>query len=97
MRDFLTSPLGTAVWFLGGMLPFWLVLWWQHRRSRREAAERTRQWAVQEQVWEMERQIWDEMLSEEEREVQRQARERQRAIKAEARRRLGLPEEDPRG
>jgi hypothetical protein len=67
------------------MVPFLLFLWWLNRRDRRrwarEDAERERQWALQQQVWEMERQTWDEQLSDEERE---------------ARRRLGLPdEEDP--
>jgi hypothetical protein len=38
-----------------------------------------RRWARQQQVWEMERQIWDKQLSHAERE---------------ARRRLGLPEEE---
>jgi hypothetical protein len=79
MRDFLNSPVGMAVWALGAMLPFWLML----------------QWVVQQQVWAMERQIWDESLSDEAREEQRQARERAAKVRHEARRRLGLPEEDP--
>ena len=80
------------------MGPFLLCLWWLNRRDRRrwahEQAERTRQWALQQQVWEMEQQIWDEQLSDEAREAQRQARERAAAVRREARRRLGLPEEE---
>jgi hypothetical protein len=60
----------------------------------RDRAERERQWALQQQVWEMERQIWDEQLSDEEREARRQARERAAEVRREARRRLGLPEEE---
>jgi hypothetical protein len=80
------------------MGPFLLLVWWLNRRDRRrwarEQAERERQWALQQQVWEMERQIWDEQLSDEEREARRQARERAAEVRREARRRLGLPEEE---
>ena len=80
------------------MVPFLLFMWWLNRRDRRrwarEDAERQRQQALRQQVWEMERQIWDEQLSDEEREARRQARERAAEVRREARRRLGLPEED---
>ena len=42
----------------------------------------------------MERQIWDEQRSDEERERQRQAQERIKEVKREARRRLGVSEDD---
>jgi hypothetical protein len=53
-----------------------------------------REWAVREQLRAMERQIREEAMSEEERAWLRQYRERQTAIRREARRRLGLPEEE---
>jgi hypothetical protein len=64
------------------------------RRWDREEAERRRQWALQEQLREMERQIREEQWPEQEREWHRQYRAREAAITQEARRRLGLPEEE---
>jgi hypothetical protein len=54
-----------------------------------------RRWAVREQVFEMAQQIRAESMSEEWREWHRQGRRQQVEIQQEARRRLGLPEEDP--
>jgi hypothetical protein len=54
-----------------------------------------RRWAVREQVREIEQQIREESMSEEWREWHRQWRRQQVEIHQEARRRLGLPEEDP--
>jgi hypothetical protein len=96
------TTLPSVVWAILSaavcMVPFLVFVWWLNRRDRRrwarEQADRERQWALQQQVWEMECQIWDENLSEEEREWRRQARERAAAIRREARRRLGLPEEE---
>jgi hypothetical protein len=64
---------------------------WLNRRERRSQ----RWWAMQEQLREMEQAIREEAMSDEEREWWRQHRERQAAIKQEARRRLGLPDEEP--
>jgi hypothetical protein len=72
---------------------------WLNRRERRhwlqQEAERQRKWALQRQLWELEDQIREERLSEEERKWRRRYREERVEIKAEARRRLGLPEEEP--
>jgi hypothetical protein len=97
MRDVLQSSWGDVVLWLVTMGRFWLLLWWFWRRSRREAAEGQRQYAVQQQVWELERQIRDEQLSDEERERQPQARAQAAEVRREARRRVGLPEEDGTG
>jgi len=65
----------------------------RHRWAH-EQAERERQWALQRQLRELERQIQEERLPEEEREAIRERRRRDTEIQREARRRLGLPEED---
>jgi hypothetical protein len=65
----------------------------RHRWAH-EQAERERQWALQRQLRELERQIREERLPEEEREAIRERRRRDTEIRREARRRLGLPEED---
>jgi hypothetical protein len=52
-------------------------------------------WAVQAQVRKLEQQIREESMSEEWREWHRQWRAQQAEIHREARRRLGLPEEEP--
>jgi ABC-type transport system involved in cytochrome bd biosynthesis fused ATPase/permease subunit len=78
--------------------PFLVFVWWLNRRDRRrwarEQAERERQRALQQQVWDLEQQIREESLSEEEREWRRHYRQREAEITREARRRLGLPEEE---
>jgi hypothetical protein len=94
VRDVLPLPWGDVILWLVTMGPFWLTLGWWWRRDRRQAAEWQRHYAVQQQVWEMERQIWDEQLSDEAREAQRQAHERAAEVTREARRRLGLLEEE---
>jgi hypothetical protein len=102
-RVFLNSPLGAALGFAVGSLVVYAVFiplwWWLYRRKRRrwqqQEAERQRQWVLQRQVCELEDQIREERLSEEEREWRRQYREEQAEVKREARRRLGLPEEEP--
>jgi hypothetical protein len=65
-------------------------------RWEQEEAERRAKWALKRQLWEMEQQIREEALPEEEREWRRQYRQREAEIKAEARRRSGLPEEEDR-
>jgi hypothetical protein len=65
----------------------------RHRWAH-EQAERERQWALQRQLRELEQQIREERLPEEEREAIRERRRRDAEIRREARRRLGLPEED---
>jgi hypothetical protein len=102
-RVFLNSPLGGVVGFAVGSLVVYAVFiplwWWLDRRKRRrwqqQDAERQRQWALQGQLWELEQQIREERLSEEEHERLRRYREERAEIKREARRRLGLPEEEP--
>lgn len=99
---FLHSPLGAAVGFGAGLLMVWLLFqplaWWLDRRDRprrqREQAERERQSAVRELLRELEQQIREEQMTDEARAWHRQYRERQAAIRREARRRLGLPEDD---
>jgi hypothetical protein len=65
-----------------------VAIWVVNRRTRRR-------WEVQEQLREMEQAIWEEGLPDEQREWLRRYREEQAEIKREARRRLGLPEEEP--
>jgi hypothetical protein len=104
-RVFLNSPLGAVVGFAAGSLVVYAVViplwWWLNRRERwrwqQQGAERQRQWALQHQLWELEDQIREERLSEEEREWRRRSREERAEITREARRSLGLPEDEPRG
>jgi len=88
MSDCLNSPLGAIVGVLAGTLPVWLVIWWLNRRARRR-------WEVQQQQRDLEQQIWEESLPDWQREAIQAQRQRQVEITREARRRLGLPEEEP--
>jgi uncharacterized membrane protein YccC len=93
MVAFLNSPLAIVLACIVGMLPavvVWGVMAWLFRRDRRR-------WEVREQLRDMEQAIREEVMPEEQREWWRHYRERQAAIRCEARRRLGLPEEEPRG
>jgi hypothetical protein len=72
---------------VGAMLPIAVIQRWLRRRDQRR-------WEVQAQIREMEAAIREEQLSDEERAWRRQWREQQVEIQLEARRRLGLPEED---
>jgi hypothetical protein len=102
MSDVLQAPVSVVLGALLGcavvLLEWGVVLGRRSGRRQREwdrrEAARQRQWAVQQQLWAMERAIWEEGYSEEEREALQAARARQRAITCEARRRLGLPEEE---
>jgi hypothetical protein len=74
---------------IGGLImgPFIVITWWVHRRDHRR-------WAVREQLRDLEQQIREEAMSEEQRDWHRQFRQQQADIAPEARRRLGLPEEE---
>jgi hypothetical protein len=64
------------------------IIWWLNRRDRRQRE-------MQAQIWDLERQIWRESLPDWQREALEEADRKQVGIRREARRRLGLPEEDP--
>jgi hypothetical protein len=88
-----------CIMVLVGALAFGLIWYlrrlerrqWQH--WQREAERWQREAELRHQLWELEQQIREEGLPEEERRRLEQYRQPQAAIKAEARRRLGLPEE----
>jgi len=88
MRKFLNAPMVAALACLALTAPLWVWHWWVNRRDRRR-------WELREQLREMEQAIREEAMSDEQREWWRQYREREAAIKQEARRRLGLPDEEP--
>ena len=71
------------------IVSIWAAIWVMNRRDRRRRE-------VQEQLWEMEQSIREESMSEEWRDWHRQWRAQQAEIRREARRRLGLPEEESR-
>jgi hypothetical protein len=100
MIEFLKAGAVVAVLCIVLALVY-LVMWWSSRRDLRRWDERhaayTREQELKRQLWEMEAQIREERLSEEEREWRRRYREEQAEIQHEARRRLGLPEEEDDG
>lgn len=73
------------------MVGLWLILWLVIRGLNRRDRRRL---AVHAQLREMEHQIWRESLPDEQREALEAADRKQVEIAREARRRLGLPEED---
>jgi hypothetical protein len=75
--------ISTAV----GVAPFLLLQAWESRRLRRR-------WELQDQLREIEDQIWLDSLPEWQREAMERGRQQRAEIKREARRRLGLPEEE---
>jgi hypothetical protein len=90
---------GALVVIWGVVACIWVVLSVVNRRDRRRwdarfAADR-RRLELRHQLWQMEEQIREEHLSDEAREWRRRYREEQAEVTREARRRLGLPEEDP--
>jgi C4-dicarboxylate-specific signal transduction histidine kinase len=91
MSEVPISPLGVLLAVAAGVVPvcivLWIVMWWLDRRDRRR-------WELQAQLREMEQAIYEETLPEHQREWRRQHREEQAEITREARRRLGLPEEE---
>jgi hypothetical protein len=94
MLECFNTPLGIV---LAGIAPLGLVAlvpcWLNTRHMRRLL----RRWEVEDQLRELEAPINEEHLPAEEQERRRQFRESQTAVKREARRRLGLPEEEPNG
>ena len=78
---------GGAAIVLGCLVPTLAVVWWLNRRDRRRRE-------VQEQLREMEQQIWRESLPDWQREALEEADRQQVEIRHEARRRLGLSEEE---
>jgi uncharacterized membrane protein YdbT with pleckstrin-like domain len=99
MREYLTQPIPAAVTiFLVINAPLQAMLWWFSRRERRASAERIRRWrqedAAWQRRWDLQRQVWDAQRSPEEIEWDRRAQARAAAVRREARRRLGLPEEE---
>jgi hypothetical protein len=72
---------------VGAILPIAVIQRWLRRREQRH-------WEVHAQIREMEAAIREEQLSDEERAWRHQWRQQQAAIHQEARRRLGLPEEE---
>jgi hypothetical protein len=102
LRVMLTIGVGVA-WVLLMTFGLWWLLdrlaaWWDHHRGRRTPAEDIAYWnnktALQRQIWQMEAEIREEQLPEEEQARRREARAHEAEIHREARRRLGLPEED---
>jgi hypothetical protein len=87
MHEFLNSPLGAALGLAVGVAPVWLVIWWLNRHDHRR-------WELREQLREMEQVIYEETLPDEQRAWRQQYRAQQAEITREARRRLGLPEEE---
>ena len=83
----LAIVLGVLVVPLVGLAPI-LVLqrWWQRRDRRR--------WELDRQLRELEDQIWLDSLPDEDRQAIKRGRQQRREIRREARRRLGLPEEE---
>jgi hypothetical protein len=92
MVAFLNFPLAIVLVCIVGMLSavvVWELMGWLNRRDQRR-------WEVREQLREMEQAIREEAMPEEERERQRRYRQEQAEVTREARRRLGLPDEEER-
>jgi hypothetical protein len=68
-------------------VPILAIIWWLNRRDRRQRE-------MQAQIWDLERQIWRESLPDRQREALEEADRKQVEIRREARRRLGLPEDE---
>jgi hypothetical protein len=95
IRELLDSPVVAAFAGLVATAPLWLFIWWMNRRLTRRWKLQDQRWELQDQLRDMEQAIREEAMSDEVREWWRRHRERQAAIKREARRRLGLPDEEP--
>jgi hypothetical protein len=72
------------------LVPCLAIIWWMNRRDRRQRE-------VQAQIWDLERQIRRESLPDWQREAIEEADRKQVEIHREARRQLGLPEEEHDG
>jgi hypothetical protein len=90
MTEFLNVPLGPVL-TLGVVVGTVVVFWWLERRDTNRILRESH---MRDQLREMEQAISEERLPEEARERRRQDREEQAEIRREARRRLGLPEEE---
>ena len=90
MSDTLYPLLGLALGLLVALVPVGILVWWQQRDMRRWRRENE----LRQQLWELEDQIWRESLPDWQREAFDRADRQRVAIQREARRRLGLPEED---
>ena len=90
--DVLNSLLGMALGLLVGLAPVVVFGWWQRRDHRRWEREQQ----MRQQLWEVEQQIWRESLPAWQREAMEAADWTRGEIKQEARRRMGLPEEESR-
>ena len=87
----LAIMLGVLVGTLVGLAPIIILQrWWQRRDRRRWQREET----LRRQLWELEDQIWLDSLPEWQREAIERGRQQRVEIRREARRRLGLPEEE---
>jgi hypothetical protein len=97
MIEWWHAPLAILLAFVVGGLPVWSMAWWCARRDRRWRQPRdadARRWERQRQRWAMEAQTREGRLPEAARERWRSAREEAAEVTREARRRLGLPEEE---
>jgi len=70
------------------------LIWYLRHLERRDRQHWQREAELRRQLWELEQQIREEGLPDEVRRWHERDRQRQAAITREARRRLGLPEED---
>jgi hypothetical protein len=75
-------------------VPVWGLTWWLMRRDERRILRR---WDVERQLSAMAQAIREERLPEQERAWLSQSRAQQAEITREARRRIGLPEEETDG
>jgi hypothetical protein len=91
MREFFNAPPGMVLVCVAPVVLLAIVLCWLNARDTRRISRR---WEMACQLRELEAQIYEESLPEEERARRRQFREAQAEVTREARRRLGLPEED---
>jgi len=98
MSDFLNSSMGVALVCATAMVLVWVLVWRMNRRWWRqwnqEEAARERERALQRQLWELEDQIRRESLPDWQRQAIEEADRKRAAITQEARKRLGLPEEE---
>jgi hypothetical protein len=62
---------------------------WQHEETKRQ-----RQWALQRQLQEVEQRLYEESLPDWQREAIQESRHRRAEVRREARRRLGLPDDE---
>jgi hypothetical protein len=96
MSDFWQTPLGGVLSILAGTAvgvgPFLLLYW---GLTRRDARRWQREAERRQQLWDLQDQIWRESLPDWQREAVERAARTRAAIRHEARRRLGLPEEEP--